>query len=267
MTRTRSIDTNPHPPGFNRSATVRSVVGGFMIFLIAFGCASVSTPTKPGPTGPAALKIESPAAGWWAARFKMNWAEGANPAWHLDELIAYEVVSPALEKHREQIVLWRFHRRAAPDPAGHQFSFIFYATPQNAELIYASIRSSPTLASLKTRGYVRQDVYQDTSKVEQPNIEDTADARWSLPLKRAWPNFIMGVSESWLILVSEYAGERSKTGQSGSIQDMVTSYEKVHYAVEKTWQAEGGHALLHHLNAVFGYAPVAVSTDAHLMRF
>jgi hypothetical protein len=263
----RAIDSTLVAPALSRSATVRFVAGGFMILLIAFGCVSVSTPTKPEPTGQAAPTIESSANGWWAARFKMNWTEGTNPAWHLDELIAYEVVAPVLEKHRAQILLWRFHRRAAPDAAGHQFSFIFYATPQNAELIYASIRSSATLASLKARGYVRQDMYQDTSLAAQPGIEDTADARWSLPLKRAWPNFIMGVSEAWLILVSEFAGERAKTSQTASIQDLVSAYEKVHNAVEKTWQQEGGHALLHHLNALFGYAPVAVSTDAHLMRF
>jgi hypothetical protein len=263
----QTTESNPVPPGFSRSALIRSVAGSLMMILIALGCASVTTPAKPGPTGEATLKSDSAANGWWAARFKMNWTHGTSPAWHLDDLIAYEVVSPALEQHREQIILWRFHRRAAPDQGGHQFSFIFYATPQNAELIYASIRSNPTLVSLKTRGYVQQDAYQDTSTVTQPNIEDTADSRWSLPLKRSWPNFIMGVSEAWLILVSEYAGERTKTSQTASIQDLVAAYEKIHNAVEKTWQDEGGHALLHHLNALFGYVPVAVSADAHLMRF
>ncbi len=248
-------------------AFLRSLTGVVLILLLASACASVTPPAAQGPGPSVKAPSESPGQGWFAARFKMKWAPGGTPLWHLDGLIAYEVISPAIERHRDQIILWRFHRRAAPDQAGHQFSFIFYASPKNAEAIYASIRTNPVLASLKSRGYVISDFYADTTRIEQPNIEDTADPKWSLPLKRSWPNFIMGVSEAWLLLISQYAGERAQAGKAASIDSLVASYEKVNNAVEKTWQDEGGHALLHHLNAIFGYAPVGVSADAHLMRF
>lgn len=253
--------------GFKCASSLRRLTGIAMALLLTFGCAATVPPPAQGPTPPAAVSSGSPTHGWFAARFKMKWVQGTNPLWHMDDLIAYEVISPALEKHRDQIILWRFHRRGAPDATGHQFSFIFYASPKDAEAVYGSIRSSAVLAALKSRGYVLSDMYADTSKVEQPNIEDTADPKWSLPLKRAWPNFIMGVSEAWLLLISQFAGERSQTGATTSIESLLASYEKVHQAVEKTWQNEGGHALLHHLNAIFGYAPVVISGDAHLMRF
>ncbi|MHC1742176.1 MAG: hypothetical protein AB9873_03975 [Syntrophobacteraceae bacterium] len=264
---TASYVANGPQSGSRWSACLRILTGVCMILFVASGCASVTPPAAQGPTPSVTTVSGSPSHGWFAARFKMKWVPGSSPLWHLDDLTAYEVISPTLEKHRDQIVLWRFHRRAAPDAAGHQFSFIFYATPKHAEAIYASIRSSAVLASLKSRGYLLNDVYADTSRIEQPNIEDTADPKWSLPLKRSWPNFIMGVSEAWLLLISQYAGERDRTGMAASVESLVGSYEKVHNAVEKTWQDEGGHALLHHLNAIFGYVPVGVSTDGHLMRF
>lgn len=245
----------------------RSIPALTLALALLAGCATVTPPAAQTPAQPAVVQKDAPTHGWFAARFKMKWVPGTSPAWYLDDCLAYEVISPVLEKYREQIVLWRFHRRAAPDEAGHQFSFIFYATPRGAETIYASIRSNPLLAALKSQGHVLHDVYADTTRVELPNIEDTADPSWSLPLKRSWPNFIMGVSETWLILVSEFAGERSRIGPTASLKDLLTSYEKVHKAVEKTWQDEGDHALLHHLNAVFGYAPVSIPANSHLMRF
>lgn len=263
---TPSVDFTPPSTKPNRLARARSLPCTLLLLFICFGCATVTPPASPEPPPRVTAGGQPSAPGWWAVRFKMKWAEGTTPSWHLDELVAYEVVSPALERYREQILLWRFHRRAAPDAGGHQFSFIFYATPQDAERIHASIRSSPVLALLKGRGVIEQDTYQDTSRLVQPNIEDTADPRWSLPLKRSWPNFIMGVSEAWLILISELAGER-RGGRAGSAEPLVASYETVHKAVEKTWREEGSHALLHHLNALFGYAPLAVPADAHLMRF
>jgi hypothetical protein len=87
------------------------------------------------------------------------------------------------------------------------------------------------------------------------------------PLKRSWPNFIMGGSEAWLIPVSEYTGEWTKNSQTGSIQDLVAAKENNHNAVEKTWQEEGGLTLLDDLNALFGYVPVAARADANLVRF
>jgi len=33
-------------------------------------------------------------------------------------------------------------------------------------------------------------------------------------------------------------------------------YREISQEVEATWRNEGGHAFLHHLNALFGYGPV-----------
>ncbi len=66
------------------------------------------------------------AKGWWYAKFRMDWPKDAEPLWHMDPLLAHRVIAPVLSRYSEEISLWRFHRRAAPDASGHQFSFIFY---------------------------------------------------------------------------------------------------------------------------------------------
>jgi hypothetical protein len=44
-----------------------------------------------------------------------------------------------LEKFDNDIYLWRFYRRAARDEAGHQFSFMFYASSLTAYSIYQDL--------------------------------------------------------------------------------------------------------------------------------
>lgn len=41
-------------------------------------------------------------------------------------------------------------------------------------------------------------------------------------------------------------------------RDMLARYRRVDEAVIETWAREGHHALLHHLNGLFGYAPIDV---------
>lgn len=51
-----------------------------------------------------------------------------------------------------------------------------------------------------------------------------------------------------------------------SIQGLVDDYEKICSVAEKMWQEKGDHALLHHLNALYGQVPITFSAVAHLMR-
>jgi hypothetical protein len=174
----------------------------------------------------------------------------------MDLLIAHQVVAPVLDRYGKDIVLWRFHRRASRDKLGHQFSFIFYATPADARKIYAAIRESPVLRQLQAKGLVVQVITDDTNKIPRPHMQDTSDPSWSLPLQKAWPYFIMGVSQTWLALISQYAdgaGDKPR-----SLTAMEAFYKKIDRQVETTWRNEGGHAFLHHLNALFGYGPLNV---------
>ena len=174
----------------------------------------------------------------------------------MDLLLADQVVKPVLNRYRKDVLLWRFHRRATRDKAGDQFSFIFYTTAPSASKIYAAILSNPVLRQLKAKDLILQVFTDDTNKIEKPHIQDTSDPIWSLPLQKAWPYFIMGVSQTWLDLVSQYTDAASE--KPGSISEMQIFYEKIDKKVQATWRDEGGHAFLHHLDAVFGYGPLNV---------
>ncbi len=212
-----------------------------------------------------ALKPEAVPKAWWYARFQINWPEVIEePAWSVDLLLAREIVAPVLVQFRNDIVLWRFHRRAGRDKAGHRFSFIFYSQPEVARKIYAALKANPLLNEMKEVGLIVDDSYDDTKEITRPGIESTSDRSWSLPLQKSWPYFIMGVSESWLDLVSQLAA--AAPDKPSGLEQMVEYYQEISLVADKTWAKEGGHAYLHHLNAIFGYVPVDLRKKGQ-MRF
>ncbi len=239
----------------------------WILFLTATmaGCISTSVPLPPPPV-PAAQAPQGEDKGWWFARFRIAWPEEKDPSWYVDLPLAHRVVSPALAAHRDSIALWRFHRRALRDKEGHQFSFIFYAHPETARSVFRSIRSDRTLEAMKAAGIILEDLYDDTGKIGKPRIEDTCDLKWSSDIQKAWPFFIMGVSQAWLGLISDMTTRSSEESPPQSVEEMLTLYEKVHDAVTTLWREEGGHAFLHHLNGIFGYENVAVY-ERRLMKF
>lgn len=224
-----------------------------LVILAMAGCASTGG-TKLRGAGAAARKNTVNA--WWYASFNINWPQGESPAWAMDLLIAHRIIKPVLDRYRKDILLWRFHRRAARDEAGHQFSFIFYTTAPAARKIYAAIDSDAVLHQLQAQGVILRVILDDTHNITRRGIEATSDPTWSLPLQKAWPYFIMGVSQTWLDLISQYADKARD--KPHSIAEMRAFYRKIDREVETTWKKEGGHAFLHHLDALFGYGPVNV---------
>jgi hypothetical protein len=207
---------------------------------------------KPG--GAATPAQERSEKGWWYASFHINWPQDEDPSLDTDLLIAHRIISPVLNQYKKEILLWRFHRRAARDEAGHRFSFIFYTSAATARKIYAAIGSSPVLDQFQAEGVILRLVLDDTSTIARPGIEATSDRGWSLFLQKAWPYFIMGVSQTWLDLISQYAEDGRPEPLSPA--EMKAFYQKIDQEVETVWRKEGGHAFLHHLNALFGYGPV-----------
>ena len=103
-----------------------------------------------------------------------------------------------------------------------------------------------------------RDTYDDTSTITRPNLEDTSDRTWSLPIQKSWPFYIMGVSEMWLNLIREVAGQVPSGGPPSNLDDALGFYRQVNASIEQMWRDEGQHAFLHHLNAIFGYEPLMV---------
>jgi len=226
--------------------------------LLSWGCAAVNPGPQPVP--PAAGALETSQGGWWYVRFIREWPEGSTgePAWHLDPLIANEIVAPVFYRHQADIPLWRFHRRAGHDRTGHALSFIIYASPQAAEAVYADIRSSPLLGELLSAGKVDRVTYEDTAEIKRPERKDTSDDKWPLEIQNAWPYFIMGVSRTWLDLVSQEAEALGRPQTPARLPELEALYRRVNDAVDDLWRQEGRHAFLHHLNAVFGYQPLVI---------
>jgi hypothetical protein len=167
-------------------------------------------------------------------------------------------VAPVLNQNRNEILLWRFHRRAVRDQAGHQFSFIFYAPPETARRVFAELQSHVWLRELKDRGVVVRDAYDNTDVISRPNIEDTSDPHWPPAIQKSWPYYIQGVSEMWLGLIAEVASQASAETVPSNPDELFRLYGQVNDSIVRLWREEGQHAFLHHLNAIFGYEPLVI---------
>ncbi len=243
-----------------RKVSIFILAAAFAVLFMS-GCASICGPEPVGGGAGAGDAVENT---WWYASFRINWPQDQDPSLNTDLLIAHRIVSPVLDRYRQNIVLWRFHRRAARDEAGHRFSFIFFTTPANARKIYAEIGSSAVLDQLQAEGVILKVSFDDTGAIKRAGVGATSDPNWSAPLQKAWPYFIMGVSQTWLDLIARYAEDGRK--KPASTAEMPAFYDEVGRQVESTWKKEGGHAFLHHLNALFGYGPVNLRDNVE-MRF
>lgn len=236
-------------PEWNAAPVIRIAL--LVLLLTVTGCASMKQTGASLPLAPEAAR-----SGWWYARFQMECPSDHPPQWHYDLLIAHRIIGPVLARHKDVISLWRFHRRAVSDAAGHQFSFIFRTSAGNARKIYAEIQSSLILDEMKSAGMILRDLYDDTNKITRPDIDSTSDRNWSVPLQKSWPYFIMGVSESWFDLINRLAEDgRNKPL---NFAEMPEFYKQLSQDVTAIWVKEGGHAYLHHLNALFGYVPLNI---------
>ncbi len=223
--------------------------------LLVAGCATPprSTIGTPGPSVEAAPPSEDRPLYWWYSRFRLAWPEGEPAPWHPDLLLADRVLGPILEAEGEQIPLWRFHRRAARDAAGRQFSFIYRTTPGTARRIQVRIDADLQVLRLLRNGTLVKVSHDDPSRPQRPGIGDTSDPSWTPEMQRAWPHFIMGASQLWLELIRELGANDRLPRATGA------RYLALDEQLETLWRNQGGHALLHHLSAVFGYRELMVT--------
>jgi hypothetical protein len=225
-----------------------------LLMMVVAGCTTTASGRIPEQAAPPP-EITS-AEGWWSARFQLQWPEGEPANWHWDLLIAHKIIAPTLEQFKGGILLWRFHRRAARDQAGHQFSFIFYASAETAYQIFDALRSNALLAEMKLSGMVIADIYDQTDKIGKPRIGDTSDPNWPSAIQKSWPYYMMGASQMWLNLINETVADMSPPGAALSLAENDQLYKEVDAIITSLWETNGQHAFLHHLNALFGYKPI-----------
>jgi len=238
----------------------------FVLMIVASsGCVSKRHVVSAGAE-PTAKKTESHDNGWWTAAFVVEWPEDVDPLWHVDLLVAHRVILPVLHQFKDDIVLWRFHRRAKRDETGHQFSFIFYGGAHTAEKVFDAIRANSVLKAMKASGTIIKACFDDTAQVNKTHVEDTSDPGWPEGVRKTWPYFIMGVSQAWLHMVAHFANDTPDGKMAVSVAKMMSFYQNIDVSVEELWREQGGHAFLHHLNGVFGYGEVIVY-EKRLMTF
>ena len=226
------------------------------IVLLLAGCAAFEKPSHHPSSAPLASALQE--RGWWSIRFKMGRPDG-QPRWPVDLLIAHRIVGPLLTDFQAEIYLWRFHRRSADDDSGHQFSFIFYTTAVAADRINRAVAGDPLVARLQATGPLRHVLYAAVDQNQRPELGDTSDPSWSPVMKDNWPHYIMGVSRMWLGMIDQISRELAVASapiDPLSVAPQLAHYEQVDSRITGVWQQEGYHALLHHLNAIYGYGPL-----------
>jgi hypothetical protein len=203
---------------------------------------------------------------WWSARFHIQWPQEEEPSWHTDLLIAHKIVAPVLLQYKGQIRLWRFHRRAAQDHAGHRFSFIFYASADTAYQVFNTLSSNALLTEMVYSGRVIETGYDNPDRIAKPRVEDTSDPKWPHSIQKSWPYFILGVSQMWLNLISETVADMPTAAAPLTLDEYEEFYKAVNAAITSLWENNGRHAFLHHLNALFGYEPI-IFYEKRMLKF
>ena len=238
-----------------RNLLACSILFIFSILLTACGTLSPSGEA----TGVSSTTIQDASlTRWWYVRFYKVWPKDTKAPFYYDPLLAEQVVAPVLASHRQQITLWRFHRRAVRDKGGSVFSFIFYSDAATAEKVMHDIRHSRILKDMLQENLLARVHYDGLNKRKYLAIDATSDKHWPGEIQDTWPYYIMGVSESWLALVKQISAETGVDEANGSIPDLVEKYRDVSGKINKLWLKNGRHAYFHHLNALFGYAPLEV---------
>ena len=244
----------------------RMLLATFIVLVMAIaGCATTVKRKAVETIEPPPAEIAS-SAGWWSARFRMYWPPEEEPFWHTDLLIAHKIVAPVFLQYKDRIYLWRFHRRATRDGAGHQFSFIFYASAQTAYQVFDTLRSNALLTEMAYTGRVIEEVYDNPDRITKPRIKDTSDPNWPSLIQKSWPYYIKGVSQMWLNLITETVADMPTPDAPLSLDEYEELYKEVNATVTSLWENNGRHAFLHHLNALFGYKPV-VFYEKRMLKF
>lgn len=223
-------------------------------FWLLVGCAGTSLPPASDPSLPDALAPVPDGHGWWSVRFRMDRPDDKT-RWESDLLIAHRIVAPLVKAYRRDIELWRFHRRFAKDSMGHQFSFLFFASAETALRINQQVIVDPVVEQLFSSGTVVEVLTDDVTHNDRRAVGDTSDANWSPVMQDNWPYFIMGASRMWLGMIDQ-ASRHIGIEDEPTHDQLLDHYQKVNNQVTHIWQNESQHALLHHLNAIFGYEPM-----------
>lgn len=225
-------------------------------FFLLTACGT-STP-KPVPATISKLpELDATTIAWRTCYFKTTWPEEQEPRWEVDVMLAHHYLGPVLKEFEPTLQAWRFHRRAARDEAGHLFRFHFFTDSVHAAQVINRIQQDPLREKLIASGVMQSIDCMSATDMTNTNLGDTSDPSWPETLRDNWPPYIMGISWMWLGLIDD--AMRNIGPPSEDIDRLLDQYKRANDAVTTLWHVQGEHALLHHLNAIFGYQPIHIT--------
>jgi len=187
---------------------------------------------------------------WYFYRFRLNDKSNKGTRWWIDIFIIDTIIRQVIQNRSEfKIDLWRFHRRSAKDKAGHQVSLCCYTTNLNSVKISDFIKRTEEFKILLKSNLLKK-YFMEKGGTE---IEGSGDGSWSKEIQKTWPLFIQGASESILALILFISYNFRYSHDLNTILDIEEYYKNINEKLNLLWYNEGGHAFLHHLNALFGY--------------
>ncbi|MCJ7777060.1 MAG: hypothetical protein MUP16_01945 [Sedimentisphaerales bacterium] len=196
---------------------------------------------------------------WYTFNFKISWPEGEGVKWWVDIFIVDCIVREVLSSNASKILLWRIHRRAYPDGIGHEFAFECQTDESTREIIKDKITKNSAYKILEQEHYIEKfDLKEGTDLPD-----GVVTTGWLTELQNAWPYYIHGVCEMFLILIEQLRGKISDfqgvNCSNPDIKRIEVAYKNLHNELIKVWQQYGQSAFLHHLNAIFAYEPVYIN--------
>ena len=184
---------------------------------------------------------------WIQFKFRFN-DHPTDINWWLDLFLIDTVFREILNKHKPE--LWRFHRRAGKDSVGHQLSLIVYADKKVVPHIEFIFRNHASIQLLDKNSLIKS----YSIEYMEPGIEKTSDKKWPIELQKSWPYFAQGTCQMILGLMDHIPKYKKP-----SIESVFEIYEPLNDELKDTFTSIGSHAFIHHISALFGYAPIKLN--------
>jgi hypothetical protein len=182
--------------------------------------------------------------------------------WWIDLLLLDEVVGMLVDRQEWPIGSWHVHRRAERTPpnekSGHIFLFACIAPADHALEIDKAIGMNGALKFLQDNHLVERPQF-NARREEAPEHDLLGERYWDPLLRRAWPCFVGGASETLLLLTRRALKESGykvppQGWASADLEYVEALYWQAHGRLAALWAAHWRY-LVHHVRALLGYPP------------
>ncbi|MDO8264825.1 MAG: hypothetical protein Q7T34_00460 [Candidatus Parcubacteria bacterium] len=201
---------------------------------------------------------------WYSLEFKAKWDRSSYRntvdfqlilpnTFFIDLIISDLLIHPEIENFGSKIEAWRIHRRA-DNTEGQILTFHFYTSEDigkdifqgiKANLFFNFIKDNYLISDIKLRGGIPCKIHEAAS-----------DSHWSDEIKKVWPHFMTGASNTFIKLIREVKVSKNiDINMISSKEEIDEAYKIIEKEVTHIWAGYGQHSFLHHLEGVFGYEP------------